>query len=226
MVWGAVDAVPTLGWIGGALLVSLLVGLAWWRKPGPASTVLGLSLALGFTPVAEAQIVSVPNALTNGSVADANVINENFEELEIGVNAALTSSSVLIPNIFTNGTTADAEEMNENFAELEMGVNAALTNRATDCVGSGGIWDTGTSTCTPGYDCFTGGFCSQAAIDFPPSEYGYTNVYEGDTQNSGAPLLAGCNTEAGADAWITGQGIRGSDGMCGIVGLMAVCQHH
>ena len=32
MVWGSVAAVPTMGWLGGGVLVSLLVGLSWWRR--------------------------------------------------------------------------------------------------------------------------------------------------------------------------------------------------
>jgi hypothetical protein len=132
MVWGAVVAVPSLGWVGGALLVSLLVGLAWWRKPGRAGTVLGLLLALGFAPVAEAQTVSVPNTLNNSSVADADAVNANFTELEVGVNAALSSGWVWIPYTFTNGTTADADEVNANFTAVVDGVNTALANRATD----------------------------------------------------------------------------------------------
>ena len=56
MVWGAtVAAVPTMGWLGGGVLLSLLVGLSWWRRPGSGGTVLGLLLALGVAQVAEAQ---------------------------------------------------------------------------------------------------------------------------------------------------------------------------
>ena len=180
MVWGAtVAAVPTMGWLGGGLLVGLLASLGM-RRSRRGSTGLVLLLALAYAPVAEAQ-VSVPNTLTNGSVADADAMNDNFAELEFGVNAALTTGSVAVPNIFTNGTTADADEVNANFTELETGVNTALANRATDCAGAGGTWEAGTSTCTPApaassYNCFVAGFCAQAAIDFPPGDFGYTNV--------------------------------------------------
>jgi len=203
MVWGAtVAAVPTMGWLGGGLLVGLLASLGM-RRSRRCSTGLVLLLALAYAPVAEAQ-VSVPNTLSNGSVADADAMNDNFAELEFGVNAALTTGSVAVPNIFTNGTTADADEVNANFTALETGVNTALANRATDCAGAGGTWNAGTSTCTPSYDCFLGGFCSQVAVFFPPASNGYTNAYQGATQGAGAPLAAGCNTNPGSQQWQEG----------------------
>ncbi len=50
-----------------------------------------------------------------------------------------------------------------------------------------------------------GGFCSQAAIEFPPANFGYTNVYEGDTPGAGAALLAGCNVSPGSISWLQEQ---------------------
>ena len=163
-------------------------------------------LLLTLSPVANAQTVSVPNTLTNGSVAEADAMNENFAELEFGVNAALTTGSVAVPNTFTNGTTADADQVNANFTELETGVNTALANRATDCAGAGGTWNAGTSTCTAAsnYNCFVGGFCSSAAIDFPPATFGYTNVYDGDTQATEPALGAGCNVAPASTLWSYG----------------------
>ncbi len=168
---------------------------------------LSLSLLLlTLSPAANAQTVSVPNTLTNGSVAEAPAMNENFDAVLNGVNAALTTGSVSGLTTFTNGTTADADEVNANFTAVVDGVNTALANRATDCAGAGGTWEAGTSTCTAAssYNCFVGGFCSQAAIDFPPATFGYTNVYDGDTQGAGAALLAGCNVSPGDVLWSTG----------------------
>merc|ERR1712034_130514 len=138
LTWGAaIAAVPTMGWLGGALLVGLLVGVGMRRMGGRAGAALGLLLALGYVPVAEAQTVSVPNTLTNGSVAEADAMNANFEAVRTGVNLALTSADVTGLTQFTNGTTAVVD-----------GVNTALANRATDCAGAGGTWNPGTSTCT------------------------------------------------------------------------------
>ena len=197
MVWGSVAAVPTMGWLGGGLLVSLLVGLSWWRRPGSGGTALGLLLALGLAQGAEAQI-SVPHTFVNGTVADADAMSANFTAVENGVNAALATGSVTVPYTFTNGTTANAAEVNANFTAVVDGVNTALANRAADCVAAGGTWNAGTSTCTPApaassYNCFVGGFCAQAAIEFPPGDFNYPNVYEGHTQGTEPALGAGCN---------------------------------
>ena len=77
MVWGSVAAVPTMGWLGGGLLVGLLASLGM-RRIRRVSTGLGLLLALAYAPVAEAQTVSVPNTFTNGSPADANQVQRQF----------------------------------------------------------------------------------------------------------------------------------------------------
>ena len=80
--------------------------------------------------------------------------------------------------------------------------NAAIAAAAGSaaCTQSGGTWEAGTSTCTPApaassYNCFVGGFCAQAAKDFPPATHGYTNVYDGADQDEGAALAAGCNAD-------------------------------
>ena len=171
---------------------------------------LSLSLLLlTLSPTANAQTVSVPNTLTNGSVAEAPAMNENFDAVLNGVNAALTTGSVSGLTTFTNGTTADADEVNANFTAVVDGVNTALANRATDCAGAGGTWNAGTSTCTPAssYNCFTGGYCAQAAFDFPPATFGYTNVYDGHTQGTEPALGAGCNSFPGSDLWADGGAI-------------------
>ncbi len=89
MVGGAVaPAVPSLGGVGGALLVALLVGLAWWRpKSRRAVAALGLLLALTPSPVAEAQGVDsiLLTSFSNGSVADADEVNANFAALVAAV---------------------------------------------------------------------------------------------------------------------------------------------
>ena len=70
------------------------------------------------------------------------------------------------------------------------------------CDQGGGTWDAGTSTCTPAYNCFIGGFCSLAAINAPPTpSFPYTNVYDGHTQGTEPAVGAGCGTGAGAESW-------------------------
>jgi hypothetical protein len=93
-------------------------------------------------------------------------------------------------------TTADAAQTT---------ADAAAGSAA--CTQAGGTWDAGTSTCTPAaapYNCFIGGFCSQAAIDFPPATFGYTNVFDGHTQTTEPALGAGCNASPGSNDWSVG----------------------
>ena len=54
------------------------------------------------------------------------------------------------------------------------------------------------------YNCFVGGFCSQAAITFPPGWGQYTNAYDGDTPSTLPALGAGCNDYPGNDQWAIG----------------------
>ena len=213
LTWGAaIAAVPSMGKLAGLVLVLGLGGLAarFIQRGRVASSLLVIGLALPMlAPVANAQTVSVPNTLSNGSLAEAEAMNANFEAVRTGVNLALTSADVTGLTQFTDGTTANADEVNANFTAVVNGVNTALANRATDCAGAGGTWDAGTSTCTPApaassYNCFVGGFCAQMAIDFPPATYGYTNVYDGHTQTTEPALGAACNTSPNSTAWIYG----------------------
>ena len=199
LTWGAViAAVPTMGKLGVLVLALGLGGLAarFIQRGRAVASLLVIGLVLPMlAPVANAQTVSVPNTLSNGSLAEADAMNANFEAVRTGVNLALTSADVTGLTQFTNGTTADADEVNANFTAVVNGVNTALANRATDCAGAGGTWDAGTSTCTAAssYNCFVGGWCARAAIFYPPAQYGYINHYDGDLQGTHPALGAGCH---------------------------------
>ena len=106
-------------------------------------------LLLLLAPAANAQTVSVPNTLSNGSLAEADAMNENFEALRNAV-------GVTVPNTFVNGTPADANEVNANFQALKTGVETCLANAATAAAGNqavcesvGGTWDGASCTAAP-----------------------------------------------------------------------------
>ena len=152
MIWGQILAVPAIGKLGLLVLVLGFAGLAArvTKRSRFAASLLVIGLVPSmYSPIAEAQTVSVPNTFADGSVADADAMNANFVAVSNGLNAALTTTSVGPLIQFTNGTTANADEVNANFSALVDGVNTALSNRATDCAGAGGTWSAGTSTCTP-----------------------------------------------------------------------------
>ncbi len=212
LTWGAaIAAVPSMGKLAVLVLVLALGGLAarFIQRGRAVASLLVIGLVLPIlAPAANAQTVSVPNTLTNGSVAEADAMNENFEAVRTGVNLALTTTSVGPLPQFTNGTTADADEVNANFTAVVDGVNTALANRATDCAGAGGTWDAGTSTCTAAYNCFIGGFCSRVAEDICPElplACGPSNAYDGHTKDTEPALGGACNIHPGAFDWNDGR---------------------
>ena len=159
-----------------------------------------------FSALADALDVTVPNSFANSGIADANQVNSNFTALKTAVDtftndlAAATSAT---ETAFTNGSVQGAASV--DITTDNAAAEAAAGNAA--CTQAGGTWDAATSTCTPAaapYNCFIGGFCSQAAIDFPPATFGYTNVYDGHTQTTEPALGAGCNGNPGISDWADG----------------------
>ena len=156
-----------------------------------------------FSALANALDVTVPSSFANSGIADANQVNSNFDVLKTAVDtftndlAAATSAT---DTAFANGSVQGAASV--DITTDNAAAEAAAGSAA--CTQAGGTWDAGTSTCTPAaapYNCFIGGFCSQAAIDFPPANWGYTNVYEGHTQTTEPALGAGCRNPVGDSDW-------------------------
>ncbi|MBB85429.1 MAG: hypothetical protein CL931_16595, partial [Deltaproteobacteria bacterium] len=111
---------------------------------------------------------------------------------------------------------------------------AAAAAGSAACTQAGGTWDAGTSTCTPAYNCFVGGFCAQVADYFPPGLISDSNTYRGHHQSVDPALAAGCMTYPGpGTAWDGGReaAVRLSAASGIIIGVatlgdivMAVCQ--
>ena len=130
--------------------------------------------------------------------------NQGFTDGGNGVDITSDNAAVCTTagGTYDAGTDSCSVDITTDNAAAEAVAAAAAGSAA--CTQAGGTWDAGTSTCTPAaapYNCFIGGFCSQAAIDFPPSEYGYTNVYDGHTQTTEPALGAGCNGPTGYASW-------------------------
>ena len=85
-------------------------------------------------PVANAQTVSVPNTLSNGSLAEADPMNANFEAVRTGVNLALTSADVTGLTQFTNGTPANADEVNANFTAVVVTLLVVALRVVASCI--------------------------------------------------------------------------------------------
>ena len=193
-----------------------------------------------FEALADALDVTVPNSFANSGIADANEINSNFEAIRTAVdtftsNAAAATAAT--DTAFSNGV-ASVDITSDNAAAYASGVasvdittdNAAAEAAAASaaCTQAGGTWEAGTSTCTPApaassYNCFVGGFCAQAAIDYPPATYGYTNVYEGHTQFT-EPALVACSSDPGLGVWVEGRDLAFSALMFSSFPSYLLCQ--
>ena len=88
LVWGAgVPAVPLLdGWGLSLLLIAVgLVGAYWARRSRPGLAVSSLVVALVIPLAVAAGTVTVPNTFINGTAADADAVNENFDAVKTAV---------------------------------------------------------------------------------------------------------------------------------------------
>ena len=132
MVWGSVAAVPTMGKLGVLVLALGLGGLAArfiQRSRAAASLlVIGLVLPMG-SPVANAGTVSVPNTFVNGTPADADEMNANFDAVEAAVNAnasAITGAQ----------STADAAASSATSAQVAAAAAQSTASGAVSAAGA------------------------------------------------------------------------------------------
>ena len=82
MIWGSAAAVPSLEGVGVWLLVISLFGAAAWRLRRRSIHASLTLVLLPLLPLLMARHYTNWHAFTNGSVADADDVNENFETLE------------------------------------------------------------------------------------------------------------------------------------------------
>ncbi len=89
LVWGSgVTAVPLLDWWGLYFLL-IAVGLmgTYWARRARQGLAVSLLVIVVLIPLAVAAgTVTVPNPFVNGTAADANEVNANFDAVETAVN--------------------------------------------------------------------------------------------------------------------------------------------
>ncbi len=149
-----------------------------------------------FTNDLAAATSATETAFTNGFVQGAASVDITTDNAAVCTTAGGT---------YDAGTDSCSVDITTDNAAAEAVAAAAAGSAA--CTQAGGTWDAGTSTCTPAaapYNCFLGGFCSQAAIVFPPATYNYPNVYDGHTQTTEPALGSGCNVFPGSQQWLDG----------------------
>ena len=89
MLWGGSSQVPLMSPLGVAVLVILLVagGVVMQRRHAPRWAIWALGAALVIPLAAYAGTTALPNTFTNGTVADANEVNANFDALVAELNS-------------------------------------------------------------------------------------------------------------------------------------------
>ena len=222
MVWGAApSAVPSIDGLGLGLLALVLIGLAIRGLRSRATLgLMVLASFVGAADLAEAQ-VTIPNTFSDGTPALASEVNANFQALASAVNASdcATAADVVCnpasvscpacPSCPAAPACDTLGSFNEGVASVDITTDNAAAEAAAGsaaCTQVGGTWDAETSTCTAPYNCFIGGFCSQAAIEFPSLLSFYTNVYEGNTRVTTDGSGASCATASGLEqAWVFGR---------------------
>ena len=162
-----------------------------------------------FSALANALDVTVPSSFANSGIADANQVNSNFDVLKTAVDtftndlAAATSAT---DTAFTNGSIQGVASVDITTDNAAAEAVAAAAGGSAACTEVGGTWDAETSTCTAPYNCFIGGYCSQAATEFPSLLSFYTNAYEGHTRVTTDGSGASCATASGLEqAWVFGR---------------------
>jgi len=106
MIWGGISSVPSLGPSGMIGLIGALLATAWLaqrlRRSALATTIM--LLATIAIPLAAVAATSLPNLFTNGTVADADEVNENFNTIagdfsryHLTVNGSSAGTSVPVP---------------------------------------------------------------------------------------------------------------------------------
>jgi hypothetical protein len=96
LIWGQAASVPSLGWWG-ALLLGVLLGMvaAHTLRGARARAIGAFVLAIAFiVPIAAH---ALPFTFSNGTIADANQVNANFEAVNITTARIALTSEVVFP---------------------------------------------------------------------------------------------------------------------------------
>jgi len=137
MEWGESLSVPGLGLLGMLVLaMGIAITAAWTLRKRRPGLMLPLLLVLLAVPlVVAAETLSVPNVFVNGTVADADQVNENFNNVETAVNdndtritGAQAQADTAVANAASAQTTADSAQAAASAAQST--ANTAQTNAA------------------------------------------------------------------------------------------------
>jgi formylglycine-generating enzyme len=126
MVWGAgAPSGATLPAWGLGLLALLLLGVSmrFLKRGTLKGGATGVAMFLVLSSLTAMAAFTVTHTFSNGSVASATQVNQNFTD--IATELATKGGSLSVPNTFVNGTTADATAMNGNFTAVASAISTA-----------------------------------------------------------------------------------------------------
>ena len=135
LVWGAgVPAVPLLdGWGLSLLLIAVgLVGAYWARWSRPGLAVSSLVVALVIPLAVAAGTVTVPNTFTNGTAADADAVNANFDAVKTAVddNDSRITTAQSTADANSAGISLSAPVISGNTSSISTNAAGISTNTA------------------------------------------------------------------------------------------------
>jgi hypothetical protein len=131
MIWGrASQAVPLLGPLGLLLLAMLLMlsGAILLRDPA-ARRRMGKAMAL-LVLLVPLSAFAVPFTFTNGTVADATQVNQNFTSLESRIAALEAKRTLAFAHVNANGSI-DNDSGNITVSRIGAGTYCAAVSAAT-----------------------------------------------------------------------------------------------
>ena len=197
-------SVPYAMQTANAAEANLAATALWATHAGNAATLEGVSLSELIAMIPSAWSDEPGQLSTTGSVVIGTPSETPTSKLFVDGTIEVLGDILLGAEGTPVQTAIDSVESLANANASNFAALAAALESV--CTAAGGTWNTETSTCTAAassYNCFIGGYCAQAAILWPPAEYGYTNIYDGDTQGTDPALAAGCNA-FGSSTWLSG----------------------
>jgi hypothetical protein len=131
MIWGKVSqAVPLMSPLGLMLLAMALMvsGAILLRKPA-ARRLMGKAAAL-LVLLVPLSAFAVPFIFTNGTVADATQVNQDFASLESRIVALEAKRTLAFAHVNANGTI-DSDSGNITLVKIDAGLYCAAVSGAT-----------------------------------------------------------------------------------------------
>jgi hypothetical protein len=195
MIWGDASPLPGLGFLGLAALIAVLAATATWtlrrRRTGLALTSMLVLLAI---PLAVAAgTLTLPNTFLNGTIADANQVNANFDAVKTEVDDNDGRITTLETNINASTINSGTLSTNRYDAYSDLAVSGRLDNNSSSDLPTRGQGDGRWAQTGHGHGSFS---CTNVTLS--GSTNPGTNSTTSVTCSSGYTVTGGgCDTTGG-----------------------------